>query len=415
MESLGRLGMRTEKPDFREGAYQRILGGTLMRSVELFAGAGGLAMGVSQAGFRHEAVLERNTDACDTIRENQRRKVAPVVHWPLFEREVEKFDFSVIPDGLDLLSGGPPCQPFSLGGKHRAHKDERDMFPATVRIVRQLRPRAFLFENVKGLKRASFARYFEYIRLQLMYPEITGRYAEDWTAHLARLERYHTKGRHDGLCYRVLVDTLNTANFGVPQKRERVIIVGFRSDIHQAWSFPEVTHSQDALLHSQWVTGEYWDRHEVSRRSRPAMPERLTTRIHQLRDSLFLPIEHPWLTVRDAIADLPDPQKSGSAVQNHQLIPGARVYAGHTGSRLDEPAKVLKAGDHGVPGGENMVALPDGRVRYFTVRESARLQTFPDRYLFTGSWTEVMRQLGNAVPVRLAKVLASSIRQAIER
>jgi DNA (cytosine-5)-methyltransferase 1 len=77
---------------------------------------------------------------------------------------------------------------------------------------------------------------------------------------------------------------------------------------------------------------------------------------------------------------------------------------------LDEPAKTLKAGDHGVPGGENMLLKPDGSVRYFTVRESARLQTFPDDYVFSGSWTENMRQLGNAVPVRLAEVIASSIR-----
>jgi DNA (cytosine-5)-methyltransferase 1 len=90
--------------------------------------------------------------------------------------------------------------------------------------------------------------------------------------------------------------------------------------------------------------------------------------------------------------------------------PGAKVYPGHTGSPLDEPAKTLKAGDHGVPGGENMLVLPDGAVRYFTVRESARLQTFPDDYGFCCSWTESMRQLGNAVPVALASSLASHIK-----
>lgn len=90
-------------------------------------------------------------------------------------------------------------------------------------------------------------------------------------------------------------------------------------------------------------------------------------------------------------------------------MPGARSYTGHTGSPLDEPAKTLKAGDHGVPGGENMLARPDGTVRYFTVRESARLQTFPDDYIFAGSWTESMRQLGNAVPVGLARPIAADI------
>lgn len=92
---------------------------------------------------------------------------------------------------------------------------------------------------------------------------------------------------------------------------------------------------------------------------------------------------------------------------------GARIYKGHTGSPLDEPAKTLKAGDHGVPGGENMVAFPDGSVRYFTIRESARLQSFPDSYVFPGSWTESMRQLGNAVPVKLAHMLGQSIGKAL--
>ena len=122
----------------------------------------------------------------------------------------------------------------------------------------------------------------------------------------------------------------------------------------------------------------------------------------------------PWLTVRDAISDLPDPEKyPDNDVPNHRHNPGARSYKGHTGSRLDEPSKTLKAGDHGVPGGENMLARVDGTVRYFTVREAARLQTFPDDYVFRGAWTEAMRQLGNAVPVRLAEVVARSVANSL--
>ena len=88
---------------------------------------------------------------------------------------------------------------------------------------------------------------------------------------------------------------------------------------------------------------------------------------------------------------------------------GARSYPGHTGSPLDAPAKTLKAGGHGVPGGENMLVRDDGSVRYFSVRESARLQTFPDGYELQGSWSEAMRQLGNAVPVTLALSVARSV------
>jgi DNA (cytosine-5)-methyltransferase 1 len=122
----------------------------------------------------------------------------------------------------------------------------------------------------------------------------------------------------------------------------------------------------------------------------------------------------PWKTVREALADLPDPTRHELPEFNHVHIPGARSYPGHTGSYIDEPAKTLKAGDHGVPGGENMVRMPDGRVRYFTLREAARLQTFPDRYMFNRSWTESMRQLGNAVPVDLGNVVASSVRDTLK-
>jgi DNA (cytosine-5)-methyltransferase 1 len=123
----------------------------------------------------------------------------------------------------------------------------------------------------------------------------------------------------------------------------------------------------------------------------------------------------PWLTVRDAISDLPDPeQRPNSNIPNHVFIRGARSYPGHTGSPLDAPAKTLKAGDHGVPGGENMLARIDGSIRYFTVREAARLQTFPDEYIFSGGWSESMRQLGNAVPVRLAETVAKSVAQTLD-
>lgn len=118
-----------------------------------------------------------------------------------------------------------------------------------------------------------------------------------------------------------------------------------------------------------------------------------------------------WQTVRDAIGDLPDPTDLSKATlfNNHEFRDGARVYAGHSGSKLDEPSKTIKAGAHGVPGGENMVVLDNGSVRYYTVRESARIQTFPDDYLFSASWTESMRQIGNAVPVKLAKAVGDSV------
>ena len=103
-----------------------------MRSVELFAGAGGLAIAMSNAGFRHAAVVERNHDACETFRENQRLHLHAVNKWPLDEGDVQNFDYRGLSD-ITVVSGGPPCQPFSLGGKHRGHSDKRDMFPEAER------------------------------------------------------------------------------------------------------------------------------------------------------------------------------------------------------------------------------------------------------------------------------------------
>lgn len=384
-----------------------------MRSVELFAGAGGLAIGMSNAGFKHAAVLEWDHDACETFRENQRHHMRSVEKWPLHEGDVRKFDYGNLGDVM-VVSGGPPCQPFSLGGKHRGYSDKRDMFPEAVRAVRELRPRAFIVENVKGLLRETFADYFEYIQLQFTHPSFTRRKSETWKEHRARLEKHHTS-RQDRTEYNVVFRLLNAANYGVPQRRERVFLVGFRSDLGVEWSFPEAGHSEEALLASKWISGDYWERHKVAKRQRPQLADRQTARVERLRRDDKLDGKLPWLTVRDAISDLPDPERHpmGRGVSNHIFNPGARSYPGHTGSPLDEPAKTLKAGDHGVPGGENMLARADGSVRYFTVREAARLQTFPDDYIFRGPWTEAMRQLGNAVPVRLAERVARSVAQTL--
>lgn len=110
---------------------------------------------------------------------------------------------------------------------------------------------------------------------------------------------------------------------------------------------------------------------------------------------------------------MPDPRRTSGKFLNHNFQPGARPYPGHTGSPWDLPAKTLKAGAHGVPGGENMLVMTNGKTRYFSVRESARLQTFPDGYAFHGSWTETMRQLGNAVPMLLAQQVASSVAEQL--
>ena len=320
-----------------------------MKAVEIFAGAGGLAMGVRLAGFSSTALVEWNKSACNTLRLNQARGFPLLADSPApYEGDVRAFDWASLGEDIDLVAGGPPCQPFSMGGRHRAHDDLRDMFPPTVKIIKALRPKAFILENVKGLTRASFANYFQYILLQLEFPEVAARQGETWESHFDGLQREKTSGtlHVSGLTYNVLPTLVNAADYGIPQKRERVFMVGFRSDLGVEWSFPAATHTEDALLHAQWISGSYWDRHKVPARQRPtlsgASSPALAARIERMRSSLFAPVAQPWRTVRDALTGLPDAKSSLAAdVADHCYQAGAKVYPGHTA------AWQCRAGDAG--------------------------------------------------------------------
>ena len=291
------------------------------------------------------------------------------------------------------------------------------MFPEAIRAIREIMPKAFIFENVKGLLRQNFANYYQYIILQMEFPTVTLKGDEEWIDHMARLEKIKTSGRKTkDVRYNVVIQLLNAADYGVPQCRQRVFVVGVRADLGARFSFPQSTHSADALLYDKWVTGEYWERHRITKSKRPEMPSKIRHRVERLQPLMPVMLPKPWRTVRDAISDLPRIRmgQTSRKIANHYYNPGARSYPGHTGSPWDEPAKTLKAGDHGVPGGENTLRDEDGSVRYFSVRECARLQTFPDNWALEGSWTESMRQLGNAVPVTLAEVVASQLVKVIK-
>lgn len=372
-----------------------------MKSLELFSGAGGLAKGLAQAGFQHAALVEFNTHACASLRENfDADKV--------FCSDINNFDLGSL-SAIDLVAGGPPCQPFSLGGKHKAHDDSRDMFPHAIHAIEHLAPKAFVFENVKGLLRPSFADYFEYILLRLTYPGFKADDKDDWRDHLSSLKQLG-KMAYTGTKYNVQFKLLNAADYGVPQTRERVVIIGIRSDLKVDWVFPEATHSEDRLLWDMQVTGDYWARHGVL--PPPSADKELIQQDKNARlkgrYGMFAPTTLPWQTVRDTLADVPDSQ-SDHGIADHLYRAGARTYPGHTGSCIDWPSKTIKAGGHGVPGGENMVRYADDTVRYFTVYEAKRIQTFPDDFIVKGAWGEAMRQIGNAVPVKLAAVLGEQL------
>lgn len=384
-----------------------------MRSVELFAGCGGLAYGLAEAGFDHVLVVENDPNASSTLKKNKLGGVRHFERWPIRPIDVKDVSYKRL-GTIDLVAGGPPCQPFSIGGKHKGPRDPRNMWPEAIRAVRELEPSAFVFENVRGLLRPAFADYLTYLQLQLAWPAIENR-TRGWREHLRTLQQ-HAKGDRKPR-FHVLVQGINAADYGAPQKRHRAIILGVRSDIADRVTVPRPTHSQDALVWSQRIDKTYWDRHGISKYARPATRDADVSIVKRLRKLDEAPREAAWRTVRDAIGDLPAPSAptiASKSITLHDLHPGARVYERHTGSTWDEPAKALKAGDHGVPGGENVLVEKSGSVRYFTLREMARLQGLPDEFAIEDGWKNPIKQLGNAVPVHVGRVFGRAIKRVIQ-
>ena len=196
-----------------------------MRCVELFTGCGGLGMGLSRAGFEPLRMSEWDKHAVENVTHNRRRRIKFVRNWPIHQEDVRSVDWRQY-DDLSLVAGGPPCQPFSIGGRHRGHEDERDMWPEAVRVVRETLPTGFIFENVRGLTRSAFADYLRWIILSLSMPQVERGRAEDRSRHLRRLERLISKEA----LYDVEFHQVNAADYGAAQKRHRVLIVGFRKD-----------------------------------------------------------------------------------------------------------------------------------------------------------------------------------------
>ncbi len=429
-------------------------------SVELFAGGGGLAIAVHQAGFRPLLFNEWAKRACQTLAANGAQRVPdgekpslpevgePV---PLIEGDVQKVNLTYLNGWVDVVAGGPPCQPFSLGGIAKGDEDHRNMFPQMFRAIREIQPKAVICENVRGLLRPSFKPYFDYIQRELKLPFERRKSDATWHEHDAIL-RKRLRSVPDEERYEVVMTPVNAADYGVPQIRHRVMLIAFRTDLGvDVDAFRKTVtiskFSQEALFRSI-RSGEYWKRHA----SIASIPQHVIDRVEARLPKVLKEDDcQPWRTLRDAINGFGVGQKSDAGGDKEPLLdslppvpldqldmrtvqggipdhvgwPGARIYDGHTPNELDNPAKTVKAGVHGVPGGESVMLLderasevnsPNGwryLHRYMTVRETARVMTFPDDWKLAGPRGEKMRQLGNAVPVSLGSFFAQAVANAL--
>ncbi|SDM62500.1 DNA (cytosine-5)-methyltransferase 1 [Lentzea albidocapillata subsp. violacea] len=420
-------------------------------------------MAVHQAGFRPLLFNEFNNRACETLVASAKKtlgvdglersletKPSPPEEGkpaPLYPGDVRDLDLSALQGKVDILAGGPPCQPFSAGGIAKGDEDKRNMFPAVFKAVREMRPKAVICENVRGLLRPSFAEYFQYIQNELRLPFEKRNDEVSWQEHNSHLTSILGKladedGNPDH--YKVVMVPVNAANYGVPQVRNRVVLVAFRSDLGvdvDAFEKDVKTErfSEAALLRSMRdEDGSYWQRHA-------SVPDHVREKVRARIPKVIREDDcRPWRTLRDAIqgygtdvklpalpavdlARLDEKFDFGKEIDvvDHIGWPGARIYKGHTPNDLDRPAKTVKAGVHGVPGGESVMLL-DERVRdtsveggwtylhrYMTVRETARVMNFPDEWLGSGPRGEQMRQLGNAVPVLLGEFFAKAVADAL--
>lgn len=189
----------------------------MLTCVEICAGAGGQAIGLDKAGFEHVALVEYEPDYCDVLRKNR-------PDWNVICADVHDFDGTPYKD-VDLLAGGVPCPPFSAASKQLGQDDDRDLFPEAIRLVKEIRPRAVMLENVRGFLDPKFADY-----------------------------RQHILDSIKNLGYKVQIKLLNACDYGVPQLRPRVIIIGIRNDVSAMFTYPN-EHSTEAPTVGETLKG----------------------------------------------------------------------------------------------------------------------------------------------------------------
>lgn len=331
------------------------------KCIELFAGAGGLALGLEQAGFEEIGLVEFDHTACETLRINR-------PNWNVLEEdviEVSKRDllkeFKLKKGELDLLSGGYPCQAFSYAGKKLGLDDVRGtMFYYYAEFIKQLQPKMFLAENVKGL-----------------------------TTHDGGKTIGTMVNVFKDLGYAVEWQVLNAWDYGVAEKRQRVVIIGIRNDLKEKVKF------------------EYPTPHEykpVLRDVLKNVPDSIGAKYPESKKKVFdlVPPGGYW-------KDLPD-DVAREYMKSCYFMGGGRTGIARRLS-WDEPSLTLTCS----PMMKQTDRCHPDESRPFTTREYARIQSFPDEWQFAGKMNDIYKQIGNAVPVELAKEVGISIMDALNK
>ena len=303
--------------------------------VEICAGAGGQALGLAMAGFVHVALVEYEPNYCEVLRKNR-------PEWNVICADVHDFDGQPY-RGVDLLAGGVPCPPFSVAGKQLGQDDERDLFPEAIRLIREIKPRAVMLENVRGFLDPAFETY-----------------------------RNHIFKSIQDLGYATHIKLLNASNFGVPQLRPRVVIIGIRKDHYGAFSYPE---------------------------DRPDSAKTVGETLYDLMAENKWTGAKRWAEQADRIAPT--------------LVGGSKK---HGGPDLG-PTRARKAwAELGIDGRGIADTAPtpdfDGMPR-LTSRMMARIQGFPDTWTFGSRKTVACRMIGNAFPPPVAKAVGEQIKECL--
>lgn len=330
------------------------------KCIELFAGAGGLALGLEKAGFEEIGLVEIDKTACETLRLNR-------PHWNVIEEDIVEFskkdllkEFNIAKGELDLLSGGYPCQAFSYAGKKLGFEDIRGtMFFYYAEFLRQLQPKMFLAENVKGLTTHDGGK-----TLQTM------------------LDVFEELG------YKVEWQVLNAWDYGVAEKRQRVVIIGTRKDLADTvkFKYPK-PHDYKPVLRDVLQN----------------VPESVGAKYPEKKKKVFdlVPPGGYW-------RDLPD-DVARDYMKSCYFMEGGRTGIARRIS-WDEPSLTLTCS----PMMKQTDRCHPDESRPFTTREYARIQSFPDEWNFAGKMNDIYKQIGNAVPVELAKEVGIEIMKALK-